>query len=293
MTSISNLPNAAIATYGRTGAANPLSAGNDQQSTSQAEVAGQPAQTTDQATFSSTAVQMSQTTTAASTQFPGRPGMSTSALSMAAGNPGLASSSKDLTFTQVATDARARLDAKYAQMQASGAPYEINTYQGRDTNSLLGDLDRRSLYAVSSNKDGLFTQAEQTAATTAMGRQLSIAMGLQDSNGPAAFGANPAKFYKAGLEFLNGVSAEEKNSSAWLQQHIKLEEALASVDKEKKPEVQKTLFDIIAEMYAEQDEKDEESSPPGGAPDNTAGATNTSASTSTSKTASSEAKTSS
>lgn len=297
MTSVNNLPNAAIATYGRMGAANQVSAGNGQQTTSQAEVAGQSSQTTDQATFSSTAVQMSQTTTTASAQFPGRPGMSTSALSMAAGNPGLASSSKDLTFTQVATDARARLDNKYALMQASGTPYDANSYQGRDTHSLLGDLDRRSLYAVSSNKDGLFTQPEQMAATIAMGRQLSIAMGLHDSNGPAAFGANPAKFYKAGLEFLNGVSAEEKNSAAWLKQHIKLEEALASVDKEKKPEVQKTLFDIIAEMYAEQDEKDEESSPPGGtsgsAGTDTGTGTNTSTPASTSKATSSEAKTSS
>lgn len=293
MTSISNLPNVAIATYSRAGTANPLSAGNSQQTSSPAEVAGQTSQTSDQASFSTTAVQMSQTTTAASAQFPGRPGMSTSALSMAAANPGLTSSSKGLSFTQVATDARARLDAKYAQMQASGTPYNSSSYQGRDTHSLLGDLDRRSLYAVSSNKDGLFSKAEQSAASDAMNRQLGIAMGLYDSNAGATFGADPAKAYRAGLDFLNSVSAEEKNSAGWLAQHIKLEENIASVAKEEKPTVQKTLFDIIAEMNAEQDEKEEDDSPPGGIPGSTAGTTNTSAPTSTSKTTSSEAKTSS
>ncbi|MCO8163309.1 hypothetical protein NJC38_14185 [Pseudomonas sp. 21LCFQ010] len=289
MTSVNNLPNAAIATYGRMGAANQVSTGNGKQTTSQAEVAGQPSQTTDQATFSSTAVQMSQTTNAASGQFPGRPGMSTSALVMATGNPGLVSSSKDLTFPQVASDARARLDAKYAQMQAGGAPYDANSYEGRDTHSLLGDLDRRSLYAVSSNKDGLFTKAEQTAAANAMGRQVGIAMGLYDSNAAAAFGADPAKSYKAGLDFLNNVSPEEKNSAGWLEQHIKLEEALTSVAKEKKPDVQKTLFDIIAEMYAEQAEDEQAEPPPGGASDSASSATPTSASTSTNKTQSSGA----
>lgn len=259
MTLVSNLPGmTAFAT------SKPLESAADPASESSTETAGPSTQATavkqgaDQATFSNLALQLSQASSTAITQFPGRPGFSTAALALAATNTDLTGSSKGLSFAEVASDARARMDDKYAQMQASGTPYNANSNQGRDTYSLLGDLDRRSLYAVSSNKDGLFSEAEQMAATAAMARQHGIAMGLYE--GGAAFTADPARAFKAGLDFLNNVSAEEKGSAEWLHQHMKLEANIAELEQQKKPKELLTLFEILAQMYAEQARKQQEES---------------------------------
>lgn len=218
----------------------------------------------DKATFSSAALELSQKTSYASTLYPTRAGMSANALLMAVANPGLASSSKGLSFSEVATDARARMDDKYAQMKASGTPYTRHDKEDADSNSLLGDLDRRSLYAVSRNEGGLFTDAEQEEAASAMNRQLGLAMGLY--SGLISLGedfVDPYKGddltrFKVGLKFLNQVSSEEKNSATWLHLHKGLEESIASLENPDKPEVHKTLFDIIAEMNSEKVEGEEE-----------------------------------
>ncbi|GFM74714.1 hypothetical protein PSCICM_05330 [Pseudomonas cichorii] len=267
MNLVSTLSNTAISTYSSLETANTAASKTAALTTSVTtppETTQQP-KGTDQATFSNVALQLSQTTSSASSLFPARPGMSTSALIMAPANPGLATSSKGLTFADVATDARARMNDKYAQMEASGTPYDRNSYEGRDTNSLLGDLDRRSLYAVSNNKDGLFTKEEQQAATSAMSRQQGIAMGLYDSNAANAFTANPAKHYEAGLTFLNNVSPEEKGSAEWLLQHMNLEEGIAALKKEDKTKPSQTLFEMIAEMNSGQTREEEEEKPLPGA----------------------------
>jgi hypothetical protein len=219
----------------------------------------------DKATFSSAALELSQKTSYASNLYPTRAGMSANALLMAVANPSLASSSKGLSFSEVATDARARMDDKYTQMKASGTPYTRD--ESADTNSLLGDLDRRSLYAVSSNEGGLFTKAEQEAASSTMNRQLGLAMGLY--SGSIALGkdfvdpyrGDDLQRFKVGLKFLNEVSSEEKHSATWLNLHENLEEGIASLENPDKPKVQKTLFDIIAEMNSEKVEEEEEDVP--------------------------------
>ncbi|WP_122318708.1 hypothetical protein [Pseudomonas cichorii] len=264
MNLVSTLSNTAIATYSGLDSTSTATARSAQPTNPAATATSTNA---DQTTFSSVALQLSQTTSSASSLFPARPGMSTTALIMAPANPGLATSSRNLTFSEVATDARARMDAKYAQMKASGTPYDHSSYEGRDTNSLIGDLDRRSLYAVSSNKDGLFSKAEQQSATDAMNRQQGIAMGLYDSHAASTFTANPVRSYEAGLAFLNSVSPEEKGSVAWLQQHMNLEAGIAALRKEEKPEIPKTLFEMLAEINSEQlREEEEEQQAPGAKP---------------------------
>jgi hypothetical protein len=123
-------------------------------------------------------------------------------------------------FAQVALDARASMDAQYAAMKATGKPFDINSSEGKDSNTLMGNLDRRSLYAVSSNQGGQFTKDEQQTAQIIMGQQESLALGLY--SGPTSkAGAYVAPFanmsdnIKNGINFLDNVSPEEKSSVGW------------------------------------------------------------------------------
>ncbi len=123
-------------------------------------------------------------------------------------------------FAQVALDARASMDTQYAAMKATGKPFDINSWEGKDSNTLMGNLDRRSLYAVSSNQGGLFTKDEQQTAQIIMGQQESLALGLY--SGPTSkAGAYVAPFasmsdnIKNGINFLDNVSPEEKSSVGW------------------------------------------------------------------------------
>lgn len=223
-------------------------------------VTGQDGQTpgADTLSLSSTGLELSQKTSYAAPYFPTRSGMSASALMMAVANPGLVSSSKGLSFAEVATDARKRLDDKYAQMKASGSPYDANSPEGRDTNSLLGDLDRRSLYAISSNQGGLFTKSEQDAASNTMSQQVSLAIGVykgpssQAGNFVDPYAGNDAARLNAALGFLSGVSPEEKNSTTWLQQRLAVENGIASIKNPAEDnKIPPTLFEVLADMNKE------------------------------------------
>lgn len=269
MSSISQLASASTPVYSGVSAASQSLA--DPKDADVSTQSARPA-SVDQATFSSAALALSATTSYASPLFPTRTGMSADALMMAVANPGLASSSKGLTFEQVAADARVRLDDKYARMSASGAAYADNSPDGRDTNSLVGDLDRRSLYAVSSNAGGLFSKKEQQDATSAMDQQLGLAMGFYSGSIDAGkdfvdpYKGDDLKRFKVALNFLDHVSREERSSPAWLRMHQNLEDGIAGLEKPKKPEVHKTLFDLIAEMNAEhvEEDKDDDAEQAGG-----------------------------
>lgn len=129
-------------------------------------------------------------------------------------------SGEQKSFGQVAQDARASMDAQYAAMKASGKPFDINSCEGKDWNTLMGGLDRRSLYAVRSNEGGQFTKEEQTIAQSLMAQQEGLAMGLY--SGPTSkIGAFTSPFgsisdgFKNGVHFLDSVSSEEKSSVEW------------------------------------------------------------------------------
>lgn len=157
--------------------------------------------------------------------FPVRAGFTSTALSNAVTDPGMQTSSAGKNFNEVALDARTRMDAQYAAMSASGKPYDLNSREGVDSTALMSELDRRSLYAVSSNTGGLFTQDEQTTAHSLMNQQLGLAMGLYAGPirlaGEFGVGNNPAltgdyaSAGKAAVSFLDKVSTEEKASVAW------------------------------------------------------------------------------
>jgi hypothetical protein len=146
-------------------------------------------------------------------------------------------------FEQVAVDARASMDAQYAAMKATGKPFDINSLEGKDWNTLIGNLDRRSLYAVSSNKGGQFTKEEQQIAQSIMGQQESLALGLY--SGPTSkAGAYVAPFtsmsdnFKNGINFLDSVSPEEKSSIRWAVERASAQRTYESFaeDEHKVPE---------------------------------------------------------
>lgn len=159
--------------------------------------------------------------------FPTREGFTSTALSDAVTDPGKQTSSAGKDIDATAQDARARMDAKYAAMAAGGKPYDVNSNEGVDVAALMGDLDRRSLYAVSSNVGGLFSKEEQDMASMFMTNQQGLAMGLYAGptrlegdfaarhGMPLALTSDYAKTFKAGVAFLDQVSNDEKSSISW------------------------------------------------------------------------------
>jgi hypothetical protein len=164
--------------------------------------------------------------------FPTRDGRPATALALAVTNPGAVSSSAGKPLAQVADDARASLDAKYAEFKASGSPFDINSFEGKDWYSLLGDLDRRSLYAISSNQGGKFSDDEQKIAQSVLGQEAKLATGFyagptrlasayappagltSTSLDPLDPNADAARL-KALAKYLDGVSDDEKSSVSW------------------------------------------------------------------------------
>lgn len=144
-----------------------------------------------------------------------------SATNIAAGvsSPGSEPFSSGKTFEQVAIYARSSLDKNYEKLYNIGKPYVAGSATSTDKNSLLGELDRRALYAVVSNEGGLFTKYEQALAQSTMSQQQGLAMGLYA--GPISesdkfidpFFGDSAQQFKAGIQFLDQVSNEEKAGS--------------------------------------------------------------------------------
>jgi hypothetical protein len=184
----------------------------------------------DSVSLSGTSTDYSQSIANYKAYFPVREGMAADALVLGVSQPGAASSSKGQSFPEVATDARKRIDDKYALMKSSGKPFD-----GTDTdrNSLLGDLDRRSLYAVATNEGGQFSTDEQGAAKGLMRQQERLATGYY--SGPAdqqkyftdPYATDPVGRAKAALTFLDNMGTEEKAAPEWLTQHQTLSDALA------------------------------------------------------------------
>jgi hypothetical protein len=114
-------------------------------------------------------------------------------------------------FSAVTRDARAKLDANYADLASKGTPFDYRTMSSYDPP--FEGLDRRSLYAIASNSGRLFSEDEQLYAQGIMIRQQGAAIDAADP-----LGTNHPAHFRASIEFLNGVSAEEKTSVDWAVQ---------------------------------------------------------------------------
>lgn len=229
VTSPSSSSSALIAAY--TSAANTRVA-DARGNVANSDQAADNAQNDDSVSFSRTATDYSGSIAGNAAFFPVRPGMNADALVLGVAKPGAISSSRDKTFADVAIDARKRMDEKYALMKDSGKPYD-NSVQ--DRNALMGDLDRRSLYAVSTNEGGQFSKQEQTAAQDLMRQQAQLAAGYyvgpedQKKNWTDPFANDPVGRAKAALTFLDNMSPEEKATPQWLPQRSTIQAALDQV----------------------------------------------------------------
>ncbi|WP_433766108.1 hypothetical protein [Pseudomonas putida] len=213
-----------------------------------------PTQNDDSVSFSGTATDYSAAIASNAPYFPVRPGMNADALILGAAKPGAISSSKDKTFADVALDARKRMDEKYALMKDSGKPYD-NSMQ--DRNSLMGDLDRRSLYAVATNEGGQFSKEEQASAQELMRQQAQLATGYyvgpedQKKNWRDPFANDPVGRAKAALNFLDNMSPEEKSTPQWLTQRATIQTALdqaTAADPVELAKKKQLYFPILAEI---------------------------------------------
>jgi len=110
-------------------------------------------------------------------------------------------------FSTVAQNARTTLNAG---IQKLGKTPDIYTNQAQWT-QIFGGMDRRSLYAVSSNEGGQFSTTEQQLASGMMDAQLSKSMG----NASTGSSTEDEAAFERGIAFLQNASPEEKQSVAW------------------------------------------------------------------------------
>ncbi|HEF4760192.1 TPA: hypothetical protein SAN82_002627 [Pseudomonas putida] len=249
--SSSSSSSALIAAYSSAASSN---VANAQGKIADSDQAASATQNDDSVSFSSTATDYSDAIASNAPYFPVRPGMNADALILGVTKPGAVSSSKDKTFADVALDARKRMDEKYALMKDSGKPYDGSV---QDRNALMGDLDRRSLYAISTNEGGQFTKQEQAAAQELMRQQAQLATGYyvgpedQKKNWKDPFANDPVGRAKAALNFLDNMSPEEKSTPQWLSQRATIQTALdaaTAADPVELAKKKQLYFPILAEI---------------------------------------------
>lgn len=134
----------------------------------------------------------------------------------AAAQAALKAQTDSRTVETVIADARAQITAR---LKAAGTSSAL-----KDGNATidLTDLDRRTLYAVASNKGGQFPMEQQVVAALAMKSQHDQALA-----GPAAqarLTGDYAGLYQAALDQLDAAGPEEKASAAWSQERDALVE---------------------------------------------------------------------
>src|SRR3977135_2654875 len=127
---------------------------------------------------------------------------------------------------------RAPGQRKLATVIARGAAALDNRYKSaKVTGPLAGgkptidltSLDRRTVFAIASNSGGSVTADEQTLASSELQHRFDAAMA------PAATTAHLVgdygTLYKAALDYLNGMSPEEKATPIWTKQSAALTHA--------------------------------------------------------------------
>lgn len=125
-------------------------------------------------------------------------------------------------FATIASDMRAKFDALLLDAGLT-SPYK----DGELVIDLTG-VDRRSLFAASSNSGDQFSNDEQTAAKEELALRFDAALA-----GPAAVARvinDLSELYDAGAAFMDAASDEEKASVQWIENREALTEARAVVD---------------------------------------------------------------
>lgn len=197
---------------------------------------------------------------------PTHDGFSSYNMSLAIADPSAQPFSQGRPFAEVSQAARESLDKNYAKLDEMGKPFGGHQTRAEDVNSLFREMDRRALYAVASNEGDLFTKEEQREARDIMRGQQGMAMGLY--NGPTALEGRFASYVnlsdpdssrtmKAGLEFMDRVSAEEKATDVeWASQRAIMQRQYQqnvgpNSSEAKEFEVQNPLVELILDALEE------------------------------------------
>lgn len=156
------------------------------------------------------------TTNSASTTASASSPSSTSATPQAA-------SATNLTLSDAAKAALAQPDFASVIASARAALDALLVDGARPADVDLGKLDRRQLFAISSNAGGKFSADEQAAARAEQQKRLDAALA-----GPLAVARvtdDVEGIYTAALAWLDSASTEEKSTPAWSSQRAALIEA--------------------------------------------------------------------
>lgn len=113
-------------------------------------------------------------------------------------------------FTTVTNDARSTLDRLYTVAGVKGPLVD-----GKTTID-LSSLDRRSLFAISTNNGGKFSPDEQAVAAGELKQRFDTA--LAPSLATTRLTGDYNVSYKAALDYLDGASPEEKATATWATQ---------------------------------------------------------------------------
>lgn len=113
-------------------------------------------------------------------------------------------------FATVTNDARTTLDRLYTVAGVKGPIVDGKTAID------LSTLNRRSLFAISTNNGGKFTPDEQAIAATELKQRFDNA--LAPSLATTRLIGDYSVSYKTALDYLDGASDEEKATATWASQ---------------------------------------------------------------------------
>ena len=118
-------------------------------------------------------------------------------------------------FSAVASDARAALDAQYADARANGKDLSFSATQKSGQMVDFSQFDSRSLAAIALNQDSKFSSVEASAAKAEINKRSSatVLAGLK-----AASSSDPGAFAKNLLSAYASMSPEERQAAGWSDQ---------------------------------------------------------------------------
>jgi hypothetical protein len=170
-------------------------------------------------TAGQTAAQRAQQAAANGTTRDQSPTINTPAVNVtlsAAAQAALKAQTDSRSVDTVVSDARAQIASL---LKAAGTKSALNN--GDATIDLSG-LDRRSLYAVASNKGGQFPMDQQVVAALALKDQHDTA--LASPAAQARLTGDYASLYQTALDQMDAAGPEEKASTAWTTERAALVE---------------------------------------------------------------------
>jgi len=130
------------------------------------------------------------------------------------------------SFSQIAVDTRKALDAGYRKLgKAADAGTTDQDWHGTIR---IQKLDRRALYAITTNHGGLFSAAEVKAAQSEV-----AAIESRASHAANPRGTDAAAAAKATITVLDGAGPEEKASLEWAQKRAAAQVRYQALAKER------------------------------------------------------------